>query len=118
MRTVSINDKTYTIPDVTFDTICELEENGVYLLNFDKDNRKIATMIRALTAWVMQVDVATASAEISEHIAKGYDLMDIMTAVTEAITDSGFFGQKPKKAQQNGPQNREQRRHPQKNTTH
>ena len=116
MRTVSINDKTYTIPDVTFETICELEEHGVCLLNFDKNERKIATMIRALAAWVMQTDTATASAEIGEHIAKGYDLMEIMTAITEAITDSGFFGQKRKV--QNIPQNREQRRHPQKNTTH
>jgi len=104
---VTINGKDYKVPEVDFDAICQLEENGVYLLNFDRNERKIASMIRALAAWVMNTDAQTASREISEHIRKGGNVMEIANVVVEAVTDSGFFGQTQKVQPM---PNREQRR--------
>lgn len=109
MRSVEINGTTYTVPEVTFDTICTLEENGVYLLNMDQKNPKIATMLRGIVAWIMDTDTTTASREIQEHIQNGGDIGEILTCVTQAVTESGFFKQNP---QSDTPQtgNREQRR--------
>lgn len=108
---VTINDREYEVPEVDFDAICQLEEKGVYLLNFDRNERKIGMMIRGLAAWVMDTDEQTASREISEHIRKGGNVMEIANVVVEAVTESGFFGrnQSQEKVQQI-PQNREQRR--------
>ena len=114
MAYVTINGNRYDIPEVTFDTICQLEENGVYLLNMDKKNPKLATMIRGLVAWIMGVEPEEASKEIQEHIQNGGDIGEILRRVTEAVASSGFFG-KQKEAVREFPQNREQRRN---NTRH
>ena len=89
MNRVTINGREYTIPEVDFDTICQLEENGVYLLNMDR--RKLATMVRGLVAWIMDVDTRTASMEIQAHIQNGGDIAEILTKVTDAVNNSGFF---------------------------
>ena len=110
-RYVTINGKDYQIPEVTFDTICQLEENGISLMNMSSNDRKIATMIRALVAWVMNTDKETASAELTEHIRNGGSIIDVTNAVTEAIGDAGFFSRKRNEnVQEFIPNNREGRR--------
>ena len=91
MSTVTINDKEYTIPEMSFDAVCELEENGVELLNMNGKHPKIATTLRGLVAWVMDADPKTASREISAHIAKGGNIMDIMDPITTEMSRTGFF---------------------------
>lgn len=117
MDFVTINEKEYRIPEVDFDAICRLEENGVYLLNMDRKNPKTATMLRGIVAWIMDVEPERASKEIQEHIQNGGDIGEILNAVTRAVTHSGFFRQNS--AQENGKtvnyQNREQRRRNRKN---
>ena len=87
----TLNGKEYTMPEMTFDAICELEERGVYLMGMDRSDRRFATMIRGIAAWIMDTDTATASRELQEHISNGGNIIDILTAATEAIEDSGFF---------------------------
>ena len=113
MHSVTINGRDYEIPEVTFDAICQLEENGVYLLNMDRKQPKLATMLRGLVAWIAKVEPEEASVMIEKHIQNGGDIGDIMTSVTQAINSSGFFrqGQTDEKVQ-SLPQNRQQRRHP------
>ena len=114
MNTVTINGKEYQIPKVDFEAICELEENGVYLLNMDQKNPKLATMIRGLVAWIMGVSSEEASQEIQAHIQNGGDLVGIMTSVTQAVQNSGFFRRSGDTNTEDKvtemPQNREQRR--------
>ena len=114
-RFVTINDREYEVPEVNFDTICQLEESGIYLMNMDRNERKIATMIRALVAWVTGLDLKAASAEISEHIANGGNIMDITNEIIGAITDAGFFRQSRKDNVQEFQPNRSQRRQKNKN---
>lgn len=120
-RTVTINNKTYTIPEVTFDAICTLEENGVYLLSMSDKERNLATLIRGLVAWIMDVEPSVASREITAHIQNGGNIADILDATTTAIGEAGFFRQMSGNEEtgsaenvQEFPQNREQRRHPNK----
>ena len=89
---VTINGREYEIPEMDFDTICELEENGVSLLAIDEKNPKVATMLRAFVAWIMHTDTKHAGAEISAHIRNGGNLMDLITAITDALNAAGFSG--------------------------
>ena len=91
MNEVTINGKTYPVPEMSFDAICQLEEAGVNLLNTDKKNPKIATMLRGLVAWIMDVEPSVASAEIQAHIESGGNIMEILDAVTGALQSSSFF---------------------------
>lgn len=100
MSYIIINGNKYDIPEVDFDAVCELEERGVNLLNVDKSNMKLATMARGLVAWIIGVDVQTASKEIEAHIANGGNIVDIVIRVTDAINNSGFFKQGGKKQPQ------------------
>lgn len=111
MNSVTINGRQYEIPEITFDAICELEESGVYLLNMDRKNPKIATMIRGLVAWITRLDPEDASKEIQAHIENGGNIMDILTGVTSALNSSGFFKRNGKQKVEDFPQNRQQRRH-------
>ena len=92
-RNVTINGIVYDVPDITFDAICELEENGVELLSLGS-TAKIATTVRGLVAWITGMDIRSASKEIEKHIAGGGNIVEIMTAVNDAMQSSGFFSQK------------------------
>ena len=91
MSYVTINDKEYPIPEMSFDAVCELEENGVELLSMNSRHPKLATTLRGLVAWVMGTDAATASREISAHISKGGNIMDILNPITDEMGKTGFF---------------------------
>lgn len=108
---VIINGNKYNIPEMNFDAVCELEEAGVNILGTDRSNMKLATMARGLTAWIMGVDVQTASKELEAHIANGGNIVDIITRTTEAMRKSGFFAQKQAKQ----PQDHKVKQYPGKN---
>ena len=109
MSKVTINGKEYTIPEFTFDTVCELEENGVDLLSGVND-RKLATTVRGLVAWVTGYDTRSASREIQEHIENGGNIVDILNAISNEMSKSGFFTRGA-----NRPQNQERRQNRKKN---
>lgn len=102
-----INGEDYTIPELNFDAMCELEEKGVYLLGMDEKNPKLATMIRGFVAWTMNVPEREAGNEIQKHIMNGGDLGDILKDIMKAAENSGFFkksGQAKAKQIQSRPQ--------------
>ncbi|MDO5539410.1 MAG: hypothetical protein Q4F83_04970 [Eubacteriales bacterium] len=111
MSYVIINGNRYDIPEMNFDAVCELEEAGVNILGADRSNMKLATMARGLTAWIMGVDVQTASKELEAHIANGGNIVDIISRTTEAMQKSGFFAQNRQKQ----PQDHKVKQYPGKN---
>ena len=116
MKKVVINDQTYIIPEITFEQICRLEENGVYLLNMNRKDRNVASMLRGIVAWIMDAEPEVASAAIQAHIENGGRIDEILVAVREAMDESGFFGQ-TRKAEVPAIQDH-QKKSPRKNTTH
>ena len=90
MNSVVINGKTYDVPKLDFDTVCQLEENGISLLAMNEQNPKIATMLRAFVAWIIGGSPRQASTEIQEHLENGGNIADLLTAITTALNDSGF----------------------------
>lgn len=126
MSYVTINGQDYEIPEVTFDTICKLEEGGISLMDLSDNKRpKFALLSRAFVAWILDVDTDQASAVLQEHIKNGGNVVDILNAVYRKIAEAGFFGQSGDKETdkvEEVPQNREQRRQAdrnrKRNTTH
>lgn len=118
MSYVKINGKDYKVPEVTFDTICKLEECGISLIELSENKRpKIALLSRAFVAWIMDIEPEQASAVINDHIKSGGNIVEILDAVYSAIADAGFFGQGEPEETAPAPQpNRSQRRHRKKNT--
>lgn len=103
MAYVIINGNKYNIPEMSFDSVCELEERGINFLSMDKKNMKLATMARGLVAWVMDVDVKTASKEIESHVANGGDIIEILERIMGSMEKSGFFSKaNPKDHQRKG----------------
>jgi len=115
MSKAIIAGKEYEIPEITFEEICRLEENGIYLLNMDPKQRNVATILRGLVAWIMDVEPAAASMAIQKHIEDGGNILDVFEPVQEAIRESGFFGEKKPKVQKM-PQDHQSRQNRKRNT--
>lgn len=90
MSSVTINNRKYDVPKLDFDTVCQLEENGISLLAMNERNPKIATMLRAFTAWIIGCSPQQASAEIQAHLEGGGNITDLLSTITDALNDSGF----------------------------
>ena len=84
---MTINGKTYKMPELNFNTVCKLEDMGVSLTT--KDTKTMST-IRGFVALAVG-DVQTAGKELEAHIVSGGKLDDILTEINHSIEDSGFF---------------------------
>lgn len=118
MKNVVINGQTYTIPEITFEEICRLEENGVYLLNMNRKDRNVATMLRGIVAWIMDAEPEVASAAIQGHMENGGRIDEILVAVREAMDESGFFGQARKAQERPVFQDHQKKNNNQRKNTH
>ena len=86
-RKFEINGKEYDSIPFTFNTVCELEEKGISLDDFDTRNLSILRAYFALAVG----DVVTAGNEIEAHIIGGGDLSSLMEAIGYEMENSGFF---------------------------
>ena len=88
MKKITINSKDYNIDKVIdFNGICELEELGLSLSDLKKTKM---TSIRALLAYVGEIDTDTAGVEIMEHLKKGGTFEDF-TPLINSLVESDFF---------------------------
>jgi len=83
-----INGKNYKIPELSFNTMCQLEDMGVSLTGMDK---KILSTVRGFLALAMGGDLEKAGKEMEEHLANGGGLEEMMTEINKAVESSGFF---------------------------
>lgn len=84
---MTINGKTYKMPELNFNAICQLEDMGISLTDFDK---KPMAAIRGFLALAIG-DAETAGKELEAHIINGGDLSEIADEITKAVQNSGFF---------------------------
>ena len=83
-----INGKNYRIPELNFNTMCQLEDMGLSLTQMDK---KVLGTVRAFLALAMNGDYERAGTEIEAHLVNGGELDGMMEEVNEAVQSSGFF---------------------------
>lgn len=85
---MNINGKTYKVPELDFNAMCELEDMGVVLTDMDK---KVLTTVRGFLALSMGTDMETAGKELGEHLASGGTIDDMVKEINKAVSESGFF---------------------------
>lgn len=83
-----INGKTYTVPELDFNAMCELEDMGVALNEMDK---KVLTTVRGFLALAMKTDMEAAGKELEGHLASGGNINEMVEEVNRAVNESGFF---------------------------
>lgn len=85
---LELNGKSYNIPEMDFNMICEIELRGGSLMNIE--SQPFPT-IRAIIASIIGTDVQTAGKELGEHVMNGGDMGEVMSTISKALENSGFF---------------------------
>ena len=99
-RFFTINDKRYQAKPFDFNTVCDLEDNGVSLAEMTK---KPMSMARAYFALCFNGDKEKAGIEIQEHVKKGGNFNDLYTVMGEEMNESDFFRALNQKEEQEAP---------------
>ena len=87
-RTFEINGKKYEAIPFDFNLVCDLEDKGFSLDDFDN---KTMSAIRAYLAICAGTDIRTAGKEIENHIIQGGKLSELHEVMGAELTESGFF---------------------------
>lgn len=85
---MNINGRSYKMPELDFNAMCELEDMGVVLTDMDK---KVLTTVRGFLALAMGSDMEIAGKELEEHLASGGNIEDMVEEINKAVNESGFF---------------------------
>ena len=95
-----INEKNYTMPELNFNTMCQLEDMGISMTEMDK---RVLTTVRGFLALAMDGDYEKAGKELQRHLENGGSMDHVVQEINQAMEESGFFqalnGRKPKPAQ-------------------
>lgn len=90
MSTVKINQKNYTVPDLTFRHLPMMEKCGLSVM--DMMSRKyIFTSAEVFTAIVVGCETDVADYLLEQHILGGGSIEPIFEAFLKALNDSSFF---------------------------
>lgn len=90
MSTVKINQKNYTVPELTFKHLPMMEKCGLSV--FDLISGKyIFTTAQVFTCIVVGCDTDHADHLLEQHILGGGEIMPIFEAFSDALYNSGFF---------------------------
>lgn len=87
-KMMKLNGKEFKIPELNFNTMCQLEDMGISLSEMDK---KPMAAIRGFISLAIGGDLEMAGKELEMHIINGGKLDDIMQEVVKAVNESGFF---------------------------
>ena len=90
MSTVKINQKNYTVPELTFRHLPLMEKSGLSVLDM-ASGKYIFTTVEVFTAIVVGCDTDYADHLLEQHILGGGDIQPIFEAFTKAVNESGFF---------------------------
>jgi hypothetical protein len=86
----TLNGKTYKIPELTYNAVCDLEDKGINLLDLGKGKVKLG-FIREIIALSFGGNSELAGIEIENHIKNGGSFEDLATVVAKSVENSGFF---------------------------
>lgn len=88
MRTFELNGIEYKAVPFGFNTVCDLEEQGVSLEDM---NNKPLSMVRAYIGLCIGKGSAYSGEQIEAHIVNGGNLTDVISVMTEEMNESDFF---------------------------
>lgn len=87
-RFFTINGKRYTAKSFDFNTVCDLEDSGVSLIDMTK---KPMSLARAYFALCLNGDKEKAGQEIEAHIKAGGNFNDLYEVIGAELNESDFF---------------------------
>lgn len=87
-NTFTINGKEYKAKTLTYNFLCDMEDNGIPVEEIDRKPMKLGRMYLAFCG---NMRPENAGNEIEAHITSGGDMSELFNAMTEAINSSGFF---------------------------
>lgn len=90
MSTVKINQKNYTVPELSFRHLPMMEKCGLSLMDM-ASGKYIFTTAQVFTAIVADCDTDHADYLLEQHIMGGGTIQPIFEAFTTAMYGSGFF---------------------------
>lgn len=88
MRTFTVNGKEYKAKPIEFDTVCDLEDMGVSVVDAEKKSFSLA---RAYFAICAGKGNDFAEQEIQKHVVSGGNLKDIFDVLNAEMERSDFF---------------------------
>lgn len=100
---VTINNKKYDVPELTFRHFTKMEEQGFSIIEA-LQKKQIMLMAMGFTCAVTGADRDEAEKLLEQHVLGGGNVNDIVSAFSKAIADSDFFKRMlglDKKAEQN-----------------
>ena len=93
IKTITINNKVYKMPEFNYGDIRKLEEAGCSLLNFSDIKNHMFGALSAFVAITAGVDNDRADFLIGQHVEGGGDIGELFTQFITALQDSHFFNQ-------------------------
>lgn len=93
IKTVTVNNKTYKMPEFNYGDIRKLEEAGCSLLNFSDIKNHMFGALSAFVAITANVDNDQADFLIGQHVEGGGDIGELFTQYVTALQESHFFNQ-------------------------
>ena len=100
MSTVKINQKNYTVPELSFRHLPMMEKCGLSLQDM-ASGKYIFTTAQVFTAIVADCDTDYADHLLEQHILGGGTIQPIYQAFMTAMYESGFFAKLLEKAKKN-----------------
>ena len=96
-----INGKRYKAKPFDFNTVCDLEDNGVSLAEMQK---KPMSMVRAYFSLCFKGSKEDAGAEIQAHVVNGGNFNEVYEAMGAEMNESDFFQALNKKEDEETPE--------------
>lgn len=90
MSTVTINNKKYPVPELTFRHLPMMEKSGLSIVDM-MSKKYIFTAVEVFTAIVVGCETDYADHLLEQHILGGGDVTEIYDAFITAMYESSFF---------------------------
>ena len=99
----TINNRRYEAKEFDFNTICDLQEMGVNILDMSGIRKNPIPIIRSYLSLCMDADKDIAGSEMQEHIVGGGGFTEILDVITKKMDESDFFQALNKATEENTP---------------
>lgn len=87
-KTITIDGQTYTLRNIDFEAICDLEELG---FQADSLAKKAFGTVRVLLAYAMNTDVDSAGKALQKEISANHNYLQLSETLYRWLTESDFF---------------------------
>lgn len=98
MKTFTVNGKTYKGKAFDINMICDFEEEGIPLEDYDK---KLFSALRLYLSYCSKLNKAEAGKELELHLGNGGSVKELAEIFQNALQESNFFLSSQKEAEKN-----------------